>query len=64
LLEVLVLNPELGLCFLDGHIHEVRLTLDEPVAEQVTELLESRQGSVCLQLALDYSGKGRVIGMR
>lgn len=64
MLEVLVLHPELGLCFIDGHVHEVRLNLDEKLQEEVAELLEARDGSVCLQLALDYSGRGRVIGVR
>src|SRR5690606_31365604 len=64
LLVVLVLHPELGLCFIDGHVHEVRLNLDEKLQEEVAELLEARDGSVCLQLALDYSGRGRVIGVR
>src|SRR5690606_122898 len=61
MVEVLVLDPTLGLCWLDGKVHEVRLTLDEPVAQLVRELLRARDGSVFLELALDESGKGRVV---
>lgn len=64
MLEVLVLSPELGLCFIDGHIHEVKLNLNEKLADEVNALLEAREGSVCIQLALDYSGRGRIVGVR
>ncbi|REJ35724.1 MAG: hypothetical protein DIU83_00260 [Bacillota bacterium] len=64
MVEVLVLDPTLGLCWLDGKVHEVRLTLDEPVAQLVRELLRARDGSVFLELALDESGKGRVVTLR
>ncbi len=64
MVEVLVLGPTLGLCYLDGKVHEVKLTLDESVARQVRELLVSRDGSVFLQLALDASGKGRIVALR
>src|SRR5690606_33192336 len=43
MVEVLVLDPTLGLCWLDGKVHEVRLTLDEPVAQLVRELLGPRR---------------------
>lgn len=62
--EVLVLNPERGLCFLDGRIYEVKLNLDEKVAAEVIQLLEDRDGRLCIELALDVSGKGRIVGMR
>lgn len=64
LVEVLVLGPERGLCFLDGKVHEVRLNLDDPFAQQVQELLEAREGSCFIKLALGDSGKGRVVAVR
>lgn len=64
MVEVLVLEPDQGLCYLDGKVHEVKLTLDESVARRIRELLETREGSVFLELALDASGKGRVVAVR
>lgn len=59
-----MLNPERGLCYLDGHIYEVKLNLNEKLAAEVTQLLEDRDGTLCLELALDVSGKGRIVSMR
>lgn len=64
MVEVLVLGPDLGLCFLDGKVYEVKLTLDDPFARRVRELLDTRDGSVFIELALDASGKGRVVAVR
>lgn len=63
-MDVLVLAEDYGLCFLDGQIHEVRLNLDEPVAERIRSLLVKRDGSVLIELAFDKSGKGRVVTVR
>lgn len=63
-MDVLVLTEEHGLCVLDGEVHEVKLNLDEPVARRVRELLETRTGTVLIELALDTSGKGRVVTVR
>lgn len=64
MVEVLVLGPEHGLCFLDGKVHEVKLILDDPVARRVRRRLSERGGRCFLQLALDDSGKGRVVAVR
>lgn len=63
-MDVLVLKDDYGLCFLDGKVHEVKLNLDEPVARRIRKLLESRSGTVLIELALDPSGKGRVVTVR
>jgi len=64
MVEVLVLGPDLGLCYLDGKVHEVKLNLDDPFAQRVRELLDTREGSVFIELALDASGKGRIVSVR
>lgn len=63
-MDVLVLSEEQGLCMLDGQVHEVKLNLDESVARRVRQLLQSRSGTVLIELALDQSGKGRVVTVR
>jgi len=64
LVEVLVLDAGYGLCFLDGKVHEVKLNLDEPLAGRIRRRLERGEGSVCIALDLDASGKGRVVAVR
>ncbi|MBO8141805.1 MAG: hypothetical protein H0Z37_06475 [Firmicutes bacterium] len=63
-MEVLVLDPGRGLCFLDGKVHEVRLNLDEPIACRIRQLLEANSGTAFLKLALDESGRGKVVAVR
>lgn len=63
-MNVLVLAEDYGLCCLDGKVHEVKLNLDEPVARRVRELLQTRSGTVLIELAFDTSGKGRVVTVR
>lgn len=63
-MDVLVLAEDFGLCFLDGEVHEVRLNLDDPVARRVRALLEARDGKVLIEVALDKSGKGRIVTVR
>lgn len=64
MVEVLVLGPERGLCYLDGKVYEVKLILDDPFAERVQRLLDERDGSCFMELALDGSGKGRIVALR
>lgn len=64
MVEVLVLGPEWGLCYLDGKIYEVRLILDDRFAQRVQRLLAEHAGTCFMELALDDSGKGRVVALR
>lgn len=64
MIEILVLNPAQGLCSIGGQVHEVKLNLDEPVKKRVRQLLDKADGGVYIELALDASGKGRVVSVR
>lgn len=63
-MDVLVLAEDYGLCFLDGEVHEVKLNLDDEVAQRVRRLLEARAGRVLIELALDESGRGHIVTVR